>query len=76
MVPPLNPPFMVRTARWVRPSSAPSARAASAVSHTPRSLGIESKPQAWMMRAPVRWAVSWLAAMLRCTKSTSPVRSQ
>ena len=35
MVPPLNPPFRLRTARWVRPSSAPSARAASAVSQHP-----------------------------------------
>ncbi len=76
MVPPLNPPRMLRTARWVRPSSAPSARAASAQSRTPRSLGTESKPQAWTMRAPVRRAASWFAAMLSWTKRTSPVRSQ
>ncbi len=76
MVPPLMPPRIERTASRVAASSAPSARAASAHSITPRSLGMESNPEAWTMRAPESIAASWLAAMLRCTNSTSPVRSR
>ena len=47
-----------------------------AVRSTPRSLGTESNPHAGTIRAPVRLAVSWCAAITRWTKITSPVMSQ
>ncbi len=76
MVPPDSPPLSRRTKRTVSVSSpAPSSAAMRAVSQTPRSDGIESKPHECTMRAPERWATSWKASAVSRTKRTSPVRS-
>ena len=76
MVPPEMPPRIERTRRVVSPSSpAPSAAARSAVTSTPRSLGIESKPQACTIRASVSAARAATSSSDQRTNSTSPVRS-
>ena len=76
IVPPERPPRRRRTKSTVSVSSpAPSSRATRAVSQTPMSEGIESKPHEWTTRAPERWATSWNASAESRTKSTSPVRS-
>ncbi len=76
-VPPLAPPFIAftRIAIWVHGS--PKRRSAACwVNQTPRSDGIESKPQVWTMRAPEASAVAEWASIMRCIHCGSPVRSQ
>ena len=66
IVPPLTPPRVALTTSVTSVSSpSPRSRAASASSSTPRSDGIESKPQVWTMRAP-------LACAARAASSTAP----
>jgi len=70
IVPPLAPPRIAVTTSVVSPSSP----AASCRRKTPRSEGIESKPQECTIRAPASAARSWRSMVSR-TNSTSPVRS-
>ena len=72
IVPPLMPPDMRVTTIVVSVSPPP---AACAVSSAARSDGTESKPQAWVMRAPVSRARSCARSALARTNGTSPVRS-
>ena len=75
-VPPLAPPFMAftRMAILVHGSSK-RADACPCVNHTPRSDGIESKPQVCTMRAPFASAVVECVSIMRCIHWGSPVRS-
>ena len=77
MVPPLTPPREPFTRMATRVHGSPNASSAACwVNHTPRSDGIESNPQEWTMRAPLRSASAPWASIMRCTHCTSPVRSQ
>ncbi len=70
------PPEKVPPARTTpRTLTGPAAASSWTVCSTPRSCGIESKPHACTIRAPVRWAVAWWARYIRSTNSGSPVRS-
>ena len=71
-VPPENMPLARTTPRTV---TGPDALSCCTVKRAPRSCGIESKPQACTIRAPVRSAVAWWATYIRSTNSGSPVRS-
>ena len=76
-VPPLAPPLAPCTRSPIRVHGAPKrARASRWVNHTPRSLGIESNPQAWTRRAPDATASSWWASIIARIHCGSPVRSQ
>jgi hypothetical protein len=70
------PPEAVPPAR-TKPStsSGTPSGSCSTVNCAPRSWGIESKPQACTIRAPVCFAVAWWARYMESTNSGSPVRS-
>ena len=58
-VPPEAPPRIALTRSRTRVSGAPKRRCASRCSTcTPRSEGMESKPQQWTMRAPLAFAAA------------------
>ncbi len=71
-VPPENIPLARTTPRTV---TGPEAASCWTVKRAPRSCGIESKPHACTIRAPVRSAVAWCSTYIRSTNSGSPVRS-
>ena len=71
IVPPLAPPLTPLTTSVVSASSPPS----SCRSQTPRSDGIESKPQQCTIRAPLCCAFASQRSIESRTKSGSPVRS-
>ena len=76
-VPPENPPLMALTRNLTRVQGFPKRRTDSRWRKcTPRSDGIESKPQLWTMRAPDLRAAASYFAIIRWIHWGSPVRSQ
>ena len=75
-VPPENVPFILRTRPRTRLAGPPKLAFISFCSiSTPRSNGMESKPQENTMRAPLAWAVAWWASIIWRIHTGSPHRS-
>ena len=75
-VPPESVPCMPRTRPRTRLDGAPKRAAASRCTYqTPRSKGMESKPQEKTSRAPVALAVASCAAIISAIQLDSPAKS-
>ena len=75
-VPPENVPFILRTRPRTRGAGAPKRLTIWSCSiSTPRSNGMESKPQLNTMRAPLAWAAAWWASIIWRIQAGSPHRS-
>ena len=75
-VPPEKVPFILRTRPRTREAGVPKRCCISPCSiNTPRSKGMESKPQENTIRAPLACAAAWCASIIWRIQAGSPHRS-